>query len=310
MHAKSVQTDTADREIVITRTFDAPRDLVFKLWTDPKHVIHWYGPKGFRTTISEMDVRPGGTWRLVMHGPDGRDYKNHIVFSEVVKPERLVYKHVPEHASEFVGHETTVTFAEQNGKTHVTLWMVFPTPEARNYVVETHHAIKGGEQTLARLGEHVNAELLNKELAITRIFDAPRETVFKAWTDSQHLKRWWGPTGFTNPVCEIDLRPGGAIRIDMRAPDGTVYPMGGSFIEIAEPSRLVFTSIALDKQGDAMFENLNTVTFEDHGTQTKLTVHCRVVMTTPEATPYLSGMDEGWSRSLDRLAAEVTYSKR
>ena len=81
-------TNTADREIVSARVFDAPRELVWKAWVDPKHVAQWWGPKGFTNTIHEMDVRPGGVWRFAMHGPDGTDYKNEIVFIEVVRPER------------------------------------------------------------------------------------------------------------------------------------------------------------------------------------------------------------------------------
>ena len=84
---------TADREIVITRTFDAPRELAWQAMTDPRHVVLWWGPRGFTTTIQEMDVRPGGVWTHVMHGPDGTDYPNHSVFQEVVYPERIVFAH-------------------------------------------------------------------------------------------------------------------------------------------------------------------------------------------------------------------------
>ncbi len=75
-------TSISDREIVATRVFDAPRELVFQVWTDAKHVSNWWGPRGFTTTTYEMDVRPGGVWRHVMHGPDGTDYPNEIVFVE------------------------------------------------------------------------------------------------------------------------------------------------------------------------------------------------------------------------------------
>ena len=129
--------------------------------------------------------------------------------------------------------------------------------------------------------------------------------VFRAWTDPERLKRWWGPKGFTNPVCEVDVRPGGAIRIDMRAPDGVVYPMTGTFIEIVEPERLVFTSSALDNNGEPLFEVLNTVTFAEEGGKTKLTVHARVSKVKGEAAPHLAGMEQGWSMTLDRLAEEV-----
>ncbi len=144
-----------------------------------------------------------------------------------------------------------------------------------------------------------------RELVITRVFDAPRERVFDAWIDPEQLAQWWGPNGFTNPVCEIDVRPGGALRIDMRAPDGTVYPMTGAFREIARPKRLIFTSAALDRAGKPLFEVLNTVTFAERGGKTTLTVRARVSKATAEAAPYLEGMDEGWSQSLDRLGAHV-----
>src|SRR5207248_2469506 len=91
--ANQPATLVGDREIVATRIFDAPRELVFKVWTDPKHIGNWWGPKGFATTTFSMDVRPGGVWRFVMHGPDGRDYENKITYLEVVAPERIVYKH-------------------------------------------------------------------------------------------------------------------------------------------------------------------------------------------------------------------------
>src|SRR4051794_29231769 len=83
--------DTSDREIVFSRVFDAPRELVWKAWTEPHHVTKWWGPNGFTTTIHEMDVRTGGTWHHTMHGPDGTDYPNKSIFVEVVKPERIVY---------------------------------------------------------------------------------------------------------------------------------------------------------------------------------------------------------------------------
>jgi len=161
------------------------------------------------------------------------------------------------------------------------------------------NASEGVTQTLGRLAKHLATR---HEVTITRILDAPRDLVFKVWIDPEHLKHWWGPTGFTNPVCELDPRPGGAIRIHMRAPDGVVYPMTGVILELVEPERLAFTSAALDKDGNAMFENLNTVTFAEHGSQTKVTLHSKVQMATEQAAPYLKGMNEGWRLTLDRLA--------
>jgi len=148
-------------------------------------------------------------------------------------------------------------------------------------------------------------ELANRELVITRTFDAPREIVFKMWTDPNHMAQWWGPNGFTNPVCELDVRPGGAIRIDMRDSDGTVYPMTGTFREIVRPERLVFTAEALDQSGTAVLEVLNTVIFEEKNGKTTLTLQARVTKVAGEGVSYLEGMEAGWTQSLERLASHL-----
>jgi uncharacterized protein YndB with AHSA1/START domain len=149
----------------------------------------------------------------------------------------------------------------------------------------------------------------HQELVLTRVFDAPRELVFKVWTDPKHVARWWGPHGFTNPVCESDLRPGGAILIHMRGPNGVVYPMTGVFQEFVRPERLVFTSAALNSDGNP-FEMLTTVTFAEESGKTKQILRARVIKTTPQAAPYLAGMEQGWTQSLERLTAYVaTQSK-
>jgi uncharacterized protein YndB with AHSA1/START domain len=145
------------------------------------------------------------------------------------------------------------------------------------------------------------------ELVINRTFNAPRERVFNAWIDQKLMAQWWGPQGFTNPVCELDARPGGAIRIDMRGPDGTVYPMKGVFQEIVPPQRLVFTSSAFeDEKGDAQLETINTVTFIGMINTTKIMLQADVVKTTTAVQEALEGMPEGWNQSLDRLEELLT----
>jgi uncharacterized protein YndB with AHSA1/START domain len=143
------------------------------------------------------------------------------------------------------------------------------------------------------------------DLVITRVFDAPRALVFRAWTETQHVAQWWGPKGFTNPVCEMDLRVGGELRIHMRAPDGVVYPMKGVFEEILPPERLVFVSSALDGAGKSMFDILNTVLFAEQDGKTTLTLQARVTSTTAQAPQYLKGMEMGWAQSLDRLEEKL-----
>ena len=162
--------------------------------------------------------------------------------------------------------------------------------------------------------EIVSRDRAPRELTLTRVLNAPRALVFKAWTDPKMLAAWWGPKGFTNPRCEADARPGGAIHIDMRAPDGTVYPMEARYEEIIAPERLVFKSGALDKNGKTMFTVLNTVTFAEAGGKTTLTLHARVVeVFDPVAERHLSGMNEGWnqsSRSPRRFCGEELMTRQ
>ena len=150
----------------------------------------------------------------------------------------------------------------------------------------------------------------DRELVFTRVLSAPRSRVFKAWTDPKHVAPWWGPHGFTNPVCELDARPGGAIRIHMRGPDGTVYPMTGRYQEIVEPERLVFTSAALDAKGSPMFEVLTTETFAEQGGKTKQILRTRVIKSTAQAAPYLAGMEQGWTQSLERLNSYLAFASK
>lgn len=140
----------------------------------------------------------------------------------------------------------------------------------------------------------------------TRSFAAPRELMFKLWTDAEHLAKWWGPAGFTNPVCEFDARPGGRIHIAMTGPDGTCYPMDGEVREIAAPARLVmFCTCCGDDQGNPGAEVLTTVTFHVEGEGTRVEIEARVLKVEDFARDAIAGMEQGWNESLDRLAARA-----
>jgi len=146
-------TSVEDRELIITRVIHAPRELVYKAWTDPEHLPHWWGPRGFTITVQEIDVRPGGVWRYVMHGPDGVDYDNKIVYMEVEQPERLVYSHGGGEEDE--QFQVTVTFSEQGNKTELTMRMLFKSAEELEKVVKEYGAIEGAKSTLDRLEEQL-----------------------------------------------------------------------------------------------------------------------------------------------------------
>jgi uncharacterized protein YndB with AHSA1/START domain len=137
------------------------------------------------------------------------------------------------------------------------------------------------------------------ELAITRVFDAPRGLVFKVWTQPEHLVRWWGPRGFTTPSCRMDVRPGGPYRTCIRSPDGKEHWMRGAYREIVEPERLVFTFAWEDDAGRPGHETLVSVTFAEHDGKTKLTFRQAVF----ESVADRDSHQEGWSECLDRLGA-------
>lgn len=148
-----------------------------------------------------------------------------------------------------------------------------------------------------------------RELRMVRTFDAPRELVFKCWTDEKLVAQWWGPQGFTSPVSEVDARPGGKIYIEMEDDAGLIakgsrYPMQGEFTEIVKPEKLVFTNSAL-MDGKPILDSTTTVTFEESGGKTTMTVHVVVTRTTPEAEMPLQGMEMGWNQQLDKLVEFV-----
>lgn len=157
MDAKASATmQAAERELVVTRIFDAPRHLVFKAWTDPDHLARWWGPRGFTTISCAIDVRPGGTWFRCMRAPDGREHRKHGIYREITEPERLVFTYATEDASGSAGPETlvTVSFAEFGGKTRLTLRQArFESEAAR----DAHEG--GWASCLERFAEYLANEI-------------------------------------------------------------------------------------------------------------------------------------------------------
>lgn len=140
---------TADREFVHSRLIDAPREKVFRAFADPSHLARWWGPDGFTSTFDRFELRPGGVWRFVMHGPDGTDYPNESIFREVVAPERIVLEHLREVHHFFL----TVTFTAQGDKTLVGWRQVFDTAEHRERIAKV--VVEANEQNLSRLADEV-----------------------------------------------------------------------------------------------------------------------------------------------------------
>ena len=167
MLEKNRSTETqSDREIVITRVFNAPPELVFKAWTEAKHIEQWWGPEGFTTRVTEMDLRPGGQWRYVMISPDGTEYPAKGVFREIVPSERIVTSDEFDEGIEKVldadlpqGIVLTVTFEDLEGKTKLTIQIVHESASDRRKH-EKMGVVAGWNSSLDCLDEFLTKSML------------------------------------------------------------------------------------------------------------------------------------------------------
>ena len=155
IHNNEATNEVTGNEIIMSRLLNAPHELVWEVFTDPKHLANWWGPFGFTITTHHKETKVGSQWRLTMHGPDGTDYPNKIVYEEVVKPERIVFRHSGDEDSQGVNHITTITFKEEGNKTRIGFKMTFPSLENLKEVNAEYGAVEGGKQTMARLEQYV-----------------------------------------------------------------------------------------------------------------------------------------------------------
>lgn len=298
-------------KIYITRIYDAPVKMVWDAWVDPKQVAQWWGPRGFTLTTHRKDVRTGGVWDYTMHGPDGVDYPNKTRFLEVQKHARLVYDHGgnDERAPLF---RVTVDFSEVDGKTKMEMNMALPTPEAAN---ETKKFIKkaGGDATWDRLAEYLSP---TDRFVINRSFDAPRETVFKMWSDPKHLCQWLAPVGSTMKFLKADIQTGGTSFYCMTTESGVQMYGKIHYSEIHAPDRLVYTQVFCDENEkisrhpfaptwpETMF---TTIVFSEEGAdRTRVTVTWEVYGNATDVERQTfhqakGGMTQGWTGSFDKL---------
>lgn len=307
MPANANDLDEA-RSITGTRVFDAPRELVFDAFTDSKHIGNWWGPRGFRTTTKRMDARPGGEWIFTMHGPDGTDYPNEVVYLDVVRPERIAYTHGPVPV-----FDVEITFEELSPKkTRLTMRMTFATAEFRNQVAEEFGAIEGMQQTLERLEEQVAQQ---SGFVIRRAYDVPRDFMFRMWTEPKHLAQWWGPKGCVIEDCSNDLQPGGLMHWSMRIPSGELWWGRWLYREVVEPERLVFVSSFSNAERGVTrhplgpewpLQLLATITFDERDGGTLVTVHWAPYDASEAERAVFDAnhdsMNGGWTGTFDSLS--------
>lgn len=178
-------TFPSDREIVATRIFDAPRDRVFKVFTDPRLVPEWWGPRKYKTDVIKAELKPGGAWRYVQRGEDGKEYTFHGEYREIVPPEKVVSTFEFEGEPGHVVIDTT-TLEDLGGKTRFMQRSRFQTAKDRDQMLKEDMEA-GMRESYERLDELLTK--LSDELVITRIFDAPPELVWKAWTEQDRVKQ-------------------------------------------------------------------------------------------------------------------------
>lgn len=154
MQANEVVEPEEERQIVTTRVIGGPRELVYRAWTEARHLARWFGPHGFSITTRSFEFRQGGVWEFVMHGPDGTDFPNWIEWREIVPRERISYRQGA-HASDPDMFEGTVTFADREGGTEIRLRALLATKARRDYLAENFGAVEGGRETLERLDAYV-----------------------------------------------------------------------------------------------------------------------------------------------------------
>jgi uncharacterized protein YndB with AHSA1/START domain len=301
-------------EIVTTRVFAAARELVWRAWTEPELLAQWWGPLGFRNAFQTFEPVPGGRWVFTMHGPDGAAYPNESHFVEVAAPGRIVFDHVSGHR-----FRVLATFEPEAGGTRVTFRMIFEDAdhcrEIRGFVTDAN------EQNFDRLG-FVLANLGaggTAPFVIARELAAPRALVYQAWTQREHLRRWWGPKGVTVTTCELDLRTGGTMHYGMRMADGRELWGRWVFRDIVPGERLVFVDTFSDPAGGVTrhpfapqwpVELLTTVTFTERDGKTTVRIQWVPINADADERGAFDGarvsMQGGWTGTLDRLAEYFT----
>lgn len=302
---------SAATQFTFTRTFSATRARVWAAFTQPEHLAHWWGPKGCSIEITQFNLCPGGVFLYKMEIPGRGSLWGRFVYREIQAPERLVFVNAfsdenggltrsPWNAAWPLETLTTIVFTEENGKTTLNLSSspIHCTDQERNLYLDNLDSMRqgftGSFEVLADYLPKVE-DASGRELRAVRTFDAPRDLVFRMWTEAEHIVNWWGPNGFTTTIEKMDVRVGGDWILTLHGPDGRDYPNHKRYVEIDPPKRLVFEHISEP-------HHRMTVDFHERGKKTEVAVH--TVFTSPQEFDRMIREyrgDTGLSQTLDRL---------
>lgn len=281
--------------LTVSRHFDAPPEMVFDAWLDPAAARHFLfaTDAGLMQRI-EIDARVGG--KFVILEKRGDVVAEHFgEYLEIDRPRRIVFTFAAVRDAGFT--RVALDFQAEGKGCLVTLTHEMD-PQWADYEAQTR---KGWTTILGR-----EAQALQRITGeVSRVFSAPRDMVYAAWTDSRHLARWWGPDGFTAPVCVFDATPGGEIRIEMQSPGGPRNTMLGVVEEAVQGERLAYAVNLVDATGTLLAKTHTFVVFTDTDGGTELSTTHSVVPYVDMGPDLLANMTEGWRQSLDRLERQL-----
>lgn len=301
-------------EYRLIRIYDAPVKDVWHAWTDLEQIAKWWGPRGFTITTLSKDLRTGGTWKYVMHGPDGTDYPNTTVYHEVEVGKRMVYDHGGNEDQPPL-FRVTVTFADVDGKTEMDMTCAFASDhvakQMKQFICEA-----GGNTTWDRLAEFLAKRRSNKDVfVLNHSFEASPDTVFKMWTNPEYLQGWLPPKGFTMEFMRSEIKEGQSTFYRMFNKDGIEIYGRTNYLQIVPDRYIIMRQDFCDSEENLARHPLapelpqtivTTVQFteEGNGTRVTLTSASGDTATAKEIARFVEereGMSRGWGHSLDQL---------
>ena len=317
MKMSALSTIPTDKPMIITsRVINAPRELVFKVLTDPNHIAEFWGPNGFTTTIQSMDVREGGEWLFTMVGPDGAIYPNRITYRKIIPSSFLGMDHdggegsSPDHA-----FKNEIELFEAGKSTRIEMRLTVATIAQRDGLVG--YAAEGGRQNLDRLAAHLDVLQAAPQDAfiISRSFPVPRHRLYEACSNAQEMLAWFSPPGAKTVKAELDFRPGGTFFYGMQLADSSMMYGKSLYVEIVPNEKIIYYTRFADQHGNIISHPMaptwpkemhTTFLFADEGeTNSHLTVIWNYDGTDPvqKATfmAAMPGMRMGWTGTLDGL---------
>jgi len=279
-----MSTTNETRELSISRLINAPQELVWEAWTNPEHIRHWWGPVGFNSTISKMEVTEGGEWIFVMHGPDGTDYKNKHVYIKLEKPSLIIMRH-----ESFPPFVMTARFEAKGTQTLVTLHSVFESASQLQEVIKVFKADEGMVQNITRMDEYITGKIYQvaTPIVIERNFKASTAIIWNALTDLSQLKKWYFDLDGFQPV------PGFRFRFAGKGSTGEEYMHDCRVLEVIPGKKIAYSWTYENREG------YSVVSFElfPDGDETRLVLtHTGVASFAANGSDFMNeSFTQGWT---------------